>query len=107
METGGGAGQGKGGVILRQGDTVVLSTAVMAKEPRAGIDWFPLTCDYEEKLYAAGKIPGAFMRREGRPSETAILASRLPDRPLPPLFPEGFRLDVPVLSTVPSAGQQH
>src|SRR6266702_1510514 len=105
IETGRVAEQANGAVILRQGDTVVLSTAVMAKEPREGIDWFPLTCDYEEKLYAAGKIPGAFMRREGRPSETAILASRLTDRPLRPLFPEGFRLDVQVISTVLSLDQ--
>src|ERR1700716_762700 len=107
IETGRVAEQANGAVILRQGDTVVLSTAVMAKEPRPGIDWFPLTCDYEEKLYAAGKIPGAFMRREGRPSETAILASRLTDRPLRPLFPEGFRLDVQVVSTVLSVDQEN
>jgi polyribonucleotide nucleotidyltransferase len=107
IETGRVAEQANGAVILRQGDSVVLSTAVMAKEPREGIDWFPLTCDYEEKLYAAGKIPGAFMRREGRPSETAILASRLTDRPLRPLFPEGFRLDVQVVSTVLSVDQEN
>src|SRR5450759_3092606 len=107
IETGRVAEQANGAVILRQGDTVVLSTAVMAKEPRQGIDWFPLTCDYEEKLYAAGKIPGAFMRREGRPSETAIVASRLTDRPLRPLFPEGFRLDVQVVSTVLSVDQEN
>jgi polyribonucleotide nucleotidyltransferase len=101
------AEQANGAVIIRQGDTVVLSTAVMSKEPREGIDWFPLTCDYEEKLYAAGKIPGAFMRREGRPSETAILASRLTDRPLRPLFPDGFRLDVQVVSTVLSVDQEN
>src|SRR5438067_1999496 len=107
LETGRVAEQANGAVIIRQGDTVVLSTAVMAKEPREGIDWFPLTCDYEEKLYAAGKIPGAFMRREGRPSETAILASRLTDRPLRPLFPDGFRLDVQVISTVLSVDQEN
>jgi polyribonucleotide nucleotidyltransferase len=107
IETGRVAEQANGAVILRQGDTVVLSTAVMAKEPREGIDWFPLTCDYEEKLYAAGKIPGAFMRREGRPSEEAILASRLTDRPLRPLFPDGFRLDVQVISTVLSVDQEN
>jgi polyribonucleotide nucleotidyltransferase len=93
--------------MLRQGDSVVLSTAVMSKEPRVGVDFFPLTCDYEEKLYAVGKIPGAFMRREGRPSETAILASRLTDRPLRPLFPDGFRLDIQVVSTVLSADQEN
>src|SRR5258705_347011 len=107
IEAGRVAEKANGAVMLRQGDTVVLSTAVMAKEPREGIDWFPLTCDYEEKLYAAGKIPGAFMRREGRPSETAILASRLTDRPLRPLFPEGFRLDVQVVSTVLSVDQEN
>jgi polyribonucleotide nucleotidyltransferase len=107
LETGRVAEQANGAVIIRQGDTVVLSTAVMAKEPREGIDFFPLTCDYEEKLYAAGKIPGAFMRREGRPSEQAILASRLTDRPLRPLFPEGFRLDVQVISTVLSVDQEN
>src|SRR3979411_3412700 len=80
IETGRVAEQANGAVVLRQGDSVVLSTAVMSKEPREGVDFFPLTCDYEEKLYAVGKIPGAFMRREGRPSETAILASRLTDR---------------------------
>src|SRR3982074_514937 len=101
------AEQANGAVVLRQGDTVVLSTAVMAKEPREGIDWFPLTCDYAEKLYAAGKIPGAFMRREGRPSEAAILASRLTDRPLRPLFPDGFRLDVQVVPTGPSAAPEN
>src|SRR5438552_2856495 len=107
LETGRVAEQANGAVIIRQGDTVVLSTAVMSKEPREVIDFFPLTCDYEEKLYAAGKIPGAFMRREGRPSETAILASRLTDRPLRPLFPEGFRLDIQVISTVLSVDQEN
>jgi len=107
IETGRVAEQANGAVILRQGDSVVLSTAVMSKEPRVGVDFFPLTCDYEEKLYAAGKIPGAFMRREGRPSETAIIASRLTDRPLRPLFPEGFRLDIQVVSTVLSVDQEN
>src|ERR1700730_19181854 len=107
IETGRVAEQANGAVVLRQGDSVVLSTAVMAKEPREGIDWFPLTCDYEEKVYAAGKILGSFMRREGRPSETAILASRLTDRPLRPLFPDMFRLDVQVVSTVLSADQEN
>src|SRR2546429_9450909 len=107
IETGRVAEQANGAVIIRQGDTVVLSTSVMANEPREGIDFFPLTCDYEEKLYAAGKIPGAFMRREGKPSETAILASRLTDRPLRPLFPDGFRLDVQVVSTVLSVDQEN
>ncbi|HET7467863.1 MAG TPA: polyribonucleotide nucleotidyltransferase [Candidatus Dormibacteraeota bacterium] len=107
IETGRVAEQANGAVVVRQGDSVVLSTVVMSKEPREGIDFFPLTCDYEEKLYAAGKIPGAFMRREGRPSEAAILASRLTDRPLRPLFPDGFRLDVQVVSTVLSVDQEN
>ena len=107
IETGRVAEQANGAVIVRQGDSVVLSTVVMSKEPREGIDFFPLTCDYEEKLYAAGKIPGAFMRREGRPSEAAILASRLTDRPLRPLFPDGFRLDIQVVSTVLSVDQEN
>src|SRR3979409_259419 len=106
IETGRVAEQANGAVVLRQGDSVVLSTAVMSKEPREGVDFFPLTCDYEEKLYAVGKIPGAFMRREGRPSETALLASRLTDRPVRPLFPDGFRLDIQVVSTVLSSGQE-
>src|ERR1700756_5151861 len=107
IETGRVAEQANGAVVIRQGDSVVLSTVVMSKEPREGIDFFPLTCDYEEKLYAAGKIPGAFMRREGRPSEAAILASRLTDRPLRPLFPDGFRLDIQVVSTVLSVDQEN
>jgi polyribonucleotide nucleotidyltransferase len=79
---------------------------MMSKEPREGIDFFPLTCDYEEKMYAAGKIPGAFLRREGRPSEQAILTSRLTDRPIRPLFPDGFHNDVQVVSTVLSVDQE-
>ena len=100
FETGSVAEQASGAVIVRIGDTVVLSTATMSKEPREGIDFLPLTCDYEEKLYAAGRIPGSFLRREGRPTEQAILTSRLTDRPIRPLFPDGFRNDVQVVSTV-------
>jgi polyribonucleotide nucleotidyltransferase len=107
IESGRVAEQANGAVLIRRGDTVVLSTATMSKEPREGIDFFPLTCDYEEKLYAAGRIPGAFMRREGRPSEGAILASRLTDRPIRPLFPEGFRNDVQVVSTVLSVDMEN
>jgi polyribonucleotide nucleotidyltransferase len=103
---GGVAEQASGAVLIRMGETVVLCTAMMSKEPREGIDFFPLTCDYEEKLYAAGKIPGAFLRREGRPSEQAILTSRLTDRPIRPLFPDGFRNDVQVVSTVLSVDQE-
>src|ERR687886_1254721 len=101
------AEQANGAVIVRYGDSVVLSTGVMSKEPREGIDFFPLTCDYEEKLYAAGKIPGGFIRREGRPTEAAILTSRLTDRPIRPLFPDGFRNDVQIVSTVLSADQEN
>jgi len=94
VETGHVAQQASGAVTVRMGDTMLLVTAVMAATPREGIDFFPLTCDYEEKLYAAGKIPGGFIRREGRPSEQAILNSRLIDRPIRPLFPKDFRNEV-------------
>ena len=106
ITTGTVAEQASGAVLIQTGDTVVLSTAMMSKEPREGIDFFPLTCDYEEKLYAVGRIPGAFLRREGRPSEQAILTSRLTDRPIRPLFPEGFHNDVQVVSTVLSVDQE-
>ncbi|MCQ4636555.1 polyribonucleotide nucleotidyltransferase [Anaerovorax odorimutans] len=89
-----------GQVMVKYGDTVVNVTAVMSKEPRPDIDFFPLSCDYEEKMYAAGKIPGGFIKREGRPSEKAILNCRLMDRPLRPLFPKGFFNDVQVVATV-------
>mgnify|MGYP004723134507 FL=1 len=89
-----------GQVMVRYGDTVVNVTAVASREPRPDIDFFPLSCDYEEKMYAAGKIPGGFIKREGRPSEKAILNSRLMDRPLRPLFPKGFFNDVQVVATV-------
>ncbi len=105
IETGRMAGQASGAVLLRMGDTVLLVTATMSESPREGIDFFPLTCDYEEKLYAAGKIPGGFIRREGRPSETAVLNSRLIDRPVRPLFPKDFRNDVQVVATVLSVDQ--
>jgi len=106
VETGRVAQQASGAVTMRMGDTMLLVTAVMAATPREGIDFFPLTCDYEEKLYAAGKIPGGFIRREGRPSEQAILNSRLIDRPIRPLFPKDFRNDVQVVATVLSVDQE-
>jgi len=106
IEAGAVAEQASGAVTIRSGDTMVLCTATMAAEPREGIDFFPLTCDYEEKMYAAGKIPGGFIRREGRPSEQAILTARLTDRPIRPLFPDGFRNDVQVVSTVLSVDQE-
>ena len=91
-----------GQVMVKYGDTVVNVTACASKEPRPDVDFFPLSCDYEEKMYAAGKIPGGFIKREGRPSEKAILNSRLMDRPLRPLFPKGFFNDVQVVATVMS-----
>ncbi len=107
IETGKFAEQANGAVSIRYGDTVVLVTACMSADPREGIDFLPLTIDYEEKLYAAGKIPGSFFRREGRPSQEAILVDRLTDRPLRPLFPKGFRNDVQIVVTVLSADQEN
>ncbi len=94
-----------GACILRSGDTVVLVTATNSEKPREAVDFFPLSVDYEEKLYAAGKIPGGFIKREGRPSERSILTSRLIDRPIRPLFPKGYRNDVQVVATVLSMDQ--
>lgn len=89
-----------GACLVRSGDTVVLVTATNSKSPREGIDFFPLSVDFEERLYSVGKIPGGFIKREGRPSEKAILTSRLIDRPIRPLFPKGYRNDVQVVATV-------
>ena len=89
-----------GSVLVRYGDTVVLVTATASKKPRDGIDFFPLSVDYEEKMYAVGKIPGGFLRREGKPTEKAILTSRVIDRPIRPLFPKDYRNDVSVVATV-------
>jgi polyribonucleotide nucleotidyltransferase len=89
-----------GAVMMKYGETVVNVTATSSAEPRADIDFFPLSVDYEERMYAAGKIPGGFIKREGRPSEKAILNSRLIDRPIRPLFPKGFYNDVQVVATV-------
>ncbi len=100
------AEQAGGSCLLRYGDTVILATATSSKKPREGIDFFPLSVDYEEKLYSVGKIPGGFIKREGRPSEKAVLTSRLIDRPLRPLFPEGYRNDVQVITTVLSVDQE-
>lgn len=94
--------QTNGQVMVKYGDTVVNVTVVASKEPRPDIDFFPLSCNYEEKMYAAGKIPGGFLKREGRPSDSAVLSSRLMDRPLRPLFPKGYYNDVQVVATVMS-----
>ncbi len=107
VETGKVAGQANGSVTVRHGDTVILATATASESPREGVDFFPLTVDYEERLYAAGRIPGGFFKREGRPSESAILLCRLTDRPLRPLFPKGFRNDVQIVITALSADQDH
>jgi polyribonucleotide nucleotidyltransferase len=101
IETGELAKQANGSALVRYGDQIVVLCAATASEnPREGIDFFPLTCDYEEKMYAAGKIPGGYIKREGRPSEHAILSARQIDRPIRPLFPEGFRNDVQIIATV-------
>src|SRR5881394_3857056 len=107
IETGRVAEQANGAVLVRYGETVILATAVGSNEPREGIDFFPLTVDVEERMYAAGKIPGGFIKREGRASEHAILACRLADRPLRPLFPKGYRNDVQIVITVLSADQEN
>jgi polyribonucleotide nucleotidyltransferase len=101
IETGELAKQANGSALVRYGDQNVVLCAVTASEkPREGIDFFPLTCDFEEKMYAAGKIPGGYIKREGRPSEHAVLSSRQIDRPIRPLFPDGFRNDVQIVATV-------
>ncbi len=100
IETGKMAGLSNGSVVVRYGDTVVMVNVTASKEPKEGIDFFPLSVDFEEKLYSVGKIPGSFMKREGKPSDKAILTSRAIDRPLRPLFPKDFRNDVVVVATV-------
>ena len=107
IETGKMALLANGAVLVRYGDTVVISTATASKAPRDGIDFFPLSVDYEEKLYAVGKIPGGFIKREGKPSEKAILTSRVIDRPIRPLFPKDLRNDVVIVNTVLSVEQDN
>ena len=102
LETGEIARQASGAVMASMGDTVVLATVVADKEPRPGQDFFPLTVDYQEKTFAAGRIPGGFFKREGRPSEKEILTCRLIDRPIRPLFPDSFTNQVQVIVTVMS-----
>ena len=104
VEVGELAKQASGACMIRYGDTAVLATVTASKEPK-DLPFFPLTVNYEEKLYAVGKIPGGFIKREGRPSEKAILSSRLIDRPIRPLFPDGYRNEVQVISTVMSVDQ--
>jgi polyribonucleotide nucleotidyltransferase len=107
IETGELAKQANGSALVRYGDQDVVLCAVTASEkPREGIDFFPLTVDFEEKMYAAGKIPGGFIKREGRPSEHAVISSRQIDRPIRPLFPDGFRNDVQIVATTLSIDPQ-
>src|SRR6266513_4152894 len=101
------AKQAHGSALVRYGDTVVLVTACAAKQPREGLDFFPLTVDYRENFYAAGKIPGGFFKREGKPSEREVLNSRLIDRPIRPLFPEGFKNETQVIALVLSADTEN
>jgi polyribonucleotide nucleotidyltransferase len=107
IETGRLAEQAGGAVLVRYGETIILAAATASEAPREGIDFFPLTVDVEERMYAAGKIPGGFIKREGRPTEHSILASRLVDRPIRPLFPKGYRNDVQVVITVLSVDQEN
>jgi len=106
VETGKLAGQADGAVTVKYGDTIVLATACVSSEKREGIDFIPLTVEYEEKHYAVGKIPGSFIRRESRPSQDAILADRLVDRSLRPLLTKGFRNEMQVVITVLSSDQE-
>jgi len=103
IETGRMAKQADGACTVRLGGTVVLVTAVCSREPREGLDFFPLTVEYQEKTYAAGRIPGGFFRREGRPTEKEILTARLIDRPIRPLFPEGFINELQIVAIVVSS----
>src|SRR5690348_13792137 len=107
IETGKIAKQANGSVVVRSGDSVVLVTACSAEKPKPGASFFPLTVDYREYTYAAGKFPGGFIKREGRPSEKEILTSRLIDRPVRPLFPEGFNHETQIIAMVLSADPEH
>ncbi|MEJ8751217.1 polyribonucleotide nucleotidyltransferase [Lagierella sp. ICN-221743] len=107
VTTGKVAKQANGACLVQSGETVILVTAVASKEPREGIDFFPLSCDFEEKLYSVGKIPGGFIKREGKATEKATLISRLIDRPLRPLFPEGYKNDVQIIATSLSVDPDH
>src|SRR5512136_3352907 len=106
LETGIMAKQASGSIVARYGDSVVLSTAVASKVERENVDFLPLTVDYQEKAYSAGRIPGGFFKREGRQTEKEILTSRLIDRPLRPLFPDGYYFDTQVIASVLSIGDE-
>src|SRR3954454_24771882 len=106
LETGKIAKQANGSVVVRSGDSVVLVTATSAEKPKVGANFFPLTVDYREYTYAAGKFPGGFIKREGRPSEKEVLTSRLIDRPIRPLFPEAYSYETQVIAMVLSADPQ-
>src|SRR4030043_1919468 len=107
LETGKIARQADGAVVAQYGDTVVLATVVADKTPKEGLDFFPLTVDYQEKAYSAGKIPGGFFKREGRPTEKEVLTSRLIDRPMRPLFPKGFYYETQGIISVLSYGDEN
>src|SRR5258708_14909968 len=107
IETGHLAKQAQGSAIVRQGDNVVLGSACASPDPREGIDFFPLTVDYREYTYAGGRFPGGFIKREGRPSEREVLTCRQIDRPIRPLFPEGFRNETQVIALVLSADTEN
>ena len=107
MESGKLAGQAGGSVVCHMGETILLVTSTASSRPKDHLDFFPLTVDFEEKMYAAGRIPGSFFKREGRPSENAILTCRLVDRPLRPTFADGLRNEVQVLITTLSADQSN
>src|SRR5437870_380596 len=107
IETGRLAEQASGAVSVRYGDTIILAAVVSAKEAREGVDFLPLTVDYEEKMYAAGKIPGGFIKREGRPTETATLIGRLTDRPMRPLLPKQWRAEIQMTITTLSSDQEN
>src|SRR3712207_3942496 len=107
IQTGLVAQQADGAAVVRYGDSTVLTTVVGEREANASVGFFPLTVEYEERMYAAGKIPGGFIKREGRPTEAATLAARLTDRPIRPLFPKGYKSEVQVITTVMSADQEN
>src|SRR5260221_13769408 len=107
IETGRLAKQADGAVIVRQGDTMVLVTACADTNPREGVDFLPLTCDYKENAYASGRIPGGFFKREGKPAEKEVLTSRLIDRPIRPLFPNGWRYETQIVSLLISADSEN